>query len=154
MEKMLKCAVIFSLIASVTFFIVNCDNPEGWGGENEVDNKLLGSWALDTDSNGVFDSTIDQAGYFIGYVDSVVIDVYTNIPDFLNSMNVAPYFRVKAIDGQIYYKYVGPNSPCPDRYKYDYSLDGETKMYLVKDTTNVATAPNENTADAKKLLKE
>lgn len=153
LEKLLKGIVIFSLIASVAFSIVNCSDPESWGGENEVDNKLLGSWALDKDSNGVFDSTIDQLEYFVANSDSIIIGWYT-LPNDINKLNEAPYFRVKAFDGQIYNKYVGPESPCPDRYRYDYTLVGNDKMYLVIDTTSEATDPNENTDDVEVLLKQ
>lgn len=153
LEKLLKGIVIFSLIASVAFFIVNCSDPESWGGENEVDNKLLGNWALDTDSNGVIDSTIDQLDYFVACSDSIDIGWYT-LPNDINGINEAPYFRVKAFDGQIYNKYVGPESPCPDRYRYDYTLVGTDKMYLVIDTTSEATDPNENTDDVEVLLKQ
>lgn len=153
LEKLLKGTVIFSLIASVAFSIVNCSDPESWGGENEVDNKLLGSWTLDVDKNGVIDPT-DQAEYFVAYSDSIVIMGFINIPEDINGINEAPYFRVKAFDGQIYNKYVGPESPCPDRYRYDYTLVGNDKMYLVIDTTSAATNPDENTANVDILLKE
>lgn len=136
MKRFLLTALVAALL------VLRCDCGSDDGDDNdpvgpgpvdipaEIDSTLWGIWHLYNTSDVMI-----EGGFMRANEDSIIIAdtmVYTGVPD------ADPQFarKVVAQQGQIYY--VFECTGCPNQYFYDFVMFGDSLLYMLPDSSDVA----------------